>query len=213
MIQHLKGILLLGTASLLLLPACSQKQAQESVSRDPKVVLNCIGVLPVQTAVDYDDSLSIAQSKQLKEGATLLDSLLERAFAGRRDVRFVTSSQLYGLKNSSEADGPVGVKLVAEQLSCNGMMEVIISRYHDRVGGDYTAKTPASVAFDYRLYEVESGQVLCHGSFDEVQQTFMENLYNWKRARSPGFTWITGEQLLKEGLEEKIDQCPYLQAP
>ena len=73
----------------------------------------------------------------------------------------------------------------------------------------YGVKEPAAVTFDYRLYEVNEGKVLCHGRFDERQQSVMENLLTLGKASSRGFSWITAEQLMREGLKERLDQCGY----
>ena len=39
----------------------------------------------------------------------------------------------------------------------------------------------------------------------------MENLYNFSSAKQRGFTWITAEELLREGLVKKLGECSYLQ--
>jgi hypothetical protein len=85
-----------------------------------------------------------------------------------------------------------------------------LRRYKDRVGGQYTAKEPASVAFDFRLIAIPEGAVLCSGTFDEVQKSVMENLFNIKAATERGFTWVTAEQLMREGLRARFEKCSYL---
>ena len=55
-----------------------------------------------------------------------------------------------------------------------------------------------------------SGQVLCRGRFDETQESVMENLFNFSSARKRGFTWVTAEEMLREGLQNKLSECPYL---
>ena len=37
----------------------------------------------------------------------------------------------------------------------------------------------------------------------------MENLLSLGNASSRGFSWITAEQLMREGLKERLDQCGY----
>ncbi len=101
-------------------------------------------------------------------------------------------------------------RVIADRLSCNTVLETTLRRYKDRVGGQYTAKNPASVAFDFRLIAIPEGVVLCSGTFDEVQQSVMENLYNFKSATERGFTWVTAEQLMREGLRARFSECPYL---
>lgn len=213
MIQSVKLLAIACVTTVFVFSGCAKKPEQKPVPRDPALAISCVGVMPVQAAVDVSSAMSFAQAKQLKEGATIMDALLKKKFAGRREFRFVNPAQVYGLDVDGEGSRLGSLQKIAEQMSCNAMLEISISRFSDRVGGEYTAKDPASVAFQYRLYEVGEGKILCQGSFDEVQKSLMENLYNWKSARSRGFTWITSEQLLQEGIDEKFSQCGYLLEP
>jgi hypothetical protein len=38
----------------------------------------------------------------------------------------------------------------------------------------------------------------------------MENLFNFSSARKRGFTWVTAEEMLREALQSKLSECPYL---
>jgi hypothetical protein len=54
--------------------------------------------------------------------------------------------------------------------------------------------------------------VLCHGRFDEQQQSVMENLLALPKAQSRGLIWLTAEELARDGLQERLGQCSYLGA-
>ena len=104
-------------------------------------------------------------------------------------------------------------QLVGKSIGCNVILETQIWRYIDRVGGKYTAESPASVSFESRLYEIDRPAVIWTSKFDEVQATVLENIYDWKKANIRGFTWITAEELMREGLVEKLNNNPYLKKP
>jgi uncharacterized protein (DUF2237 family) len=99
---------------------------------------------------------------------------------------------------------------IAAQQGCNAVLETTLSRYSERVGGDYGVKQPAAVTFAYKLYETGEGRVLCHGRFDEQQQSLMENLLALPKTKSRGLVWLTAEELARDGLKEKLGQCSYL---
>ena len=208
----LRRIGVLVFACLLLFAAgCGKKTTTgTAVPEEPKVVVSCIAVLPVITAVDYEDTVSFVDAKKLQDGVKVMESLLRQELAGREDIRFVSESQIYGMKETIPEDFLSRAGVIADHLSCNAVLETTIRRYSDRIGGKYTVSEPASVAFEYRLVEVKSGTVICKGKFDEVQKSIMENLYNFKTARMRGFTWITAEELLGEGVKEKFNECSYL---
>jgi len=207
---HRIWILILISA-FLITAGCSQKQQTATSAKNRQVSLSCIGVMPVVLNVRYDSENSLSATKSLKDGVEIMDKALKKKFLGRDDMRFISGAQLYGLDAEGEGDFLEVSRKVGNYLSCNGVLEMKLWRYKDRVGGQYTAKEPASVSFTYRLVEVNSGVTLCQGRYDEVQQSVMENLYNFSSARKRGFTWVTAEELLREGLEKKLGECPYLQ--
>ncbi len=211
--RYRKLFSVLTACGLFLFSGCASQQAQEPVPRDPDLAVTCIGVMPVRTAVDYDDSLSFAEAKQLKEGAAVLDGLLRKQLAGRDEFRYVTAEQVYGIENSIEGGFVEELKAVGNLLSCNVMLQIEVSRYVDRIGSEYTAKDPASVTFEYKLVDIEHNQVLCHGRFEETQQYVLDNLFKLKQASKRGFTFVTAPELMQEGLEEKFSQCGYLSTP
>jgi len=207
-----RKILVLALIGLFFMIGGCSKKPQPQQIREPQVSLSCIGVLPVVSGVDVSSGVSFHEAKELQDGIQQFDNLLHKQFAGRDDVRFITAAQMKGLKNTGTENALARARQAADFLSCNGILEVKLLRYKQRIGGAYTAKDPASVSFTYRLLDVNSGAVLCRGRFDEAQQSVMENLYNFKNARERGFTWVTAEELLREGLESRLDECSYLRS-
>ncbi|PIE58698.1 MAG: hypothetical protein CSA33_02010 [Desulfobulbus propionicus] len=210
MAHYHKLFAILAACGLLVLTGCASRQTEGMVQRDPDLAITCFGVMPVQTAVDYDNTFSFSSAKQLKEGAAMLDRILHQYLGGHKGFRYVSADQVYGIENALEGP-PIGrLKAVGAMINCNVMLEVQISRYVDRLGSEYTAREPASVAFDYRLVETEKNQVLCRGHFEEQQQYVLENLLTLNKAGKRGFTFVTAPELLREGVEEKFSQCGYL---
>ena len=98
----------------------------------------------------------------------------------------------------------------ARSVGCTALLETSLSRYVERDGGPYGVQQPAAVTVDYRLYDVNSGAVLCHGRFDEQQESLMENLFAIGKAGKRGITWRTAEELTREGLQSILTECRYL---
>ncbi len=197
----------------LMVGGCSSKKKQAVVMKNPDITLSCIGVLPVSIRVDQAGTDQQVNGRELEDGVLVLDKLLQKQFMARDDVRFISPAQLNGLAKDDMEDSLSTARKAADFLSCNGILQVTLHRYRERVGGKYTASVPASVAFSYRLIDVNSKTVLCSGRFDETQQSVMANLYTFNSARKRGFTWITANELAREGMEEKFHQCPYIYEP
>ncbi len=204
------AILVLGSLQIMLSGCGSKGTAKESTQMRSQFSTTCIGVLPSGTTIDYDNNFSYDDAKSLSRGVAVMDRILLQQLGGQKDVRFVTTDQLAGLDDFVAEKPLARVQLAGKYLSCNAVLETTLHRYEDRNGGEYSADTPASVTFEYRLIAVTSGEVLCRGKFDETQRSVMENLYAWNKASSRGFTWISAEELLGEGLKERFSGCSYL---
>jgi len=190
---------------------CAKKEGPASVATDPNVAISCIAVMPVQPSVDFEEIISPAEKKTLKDGSQVMDGLLKQFLTGKANARFVAEGQGAGKRTEGVANNLVNARQIADQFKCNAVLETTLSQYADRVGGPYGAKESAAVTFTYRLYETGSGKVLCHGRFDEKQQSVMDNLLTLPKAQSRGLNWLTAEELLREGVKERLGQCAYFE--
>lgn len=188
---------------------CAQKEEPMAAAKSPVVAVSGIAVMPVRAAVDFEDSVTPADERSLQDGAQVMNGLLKQVLGDRTGVRFV-SAQTAAAGGEGAAGKLETVRRIAAQHGCNTVLETTLSRYSERVGGDYGVKQAAAVTFAYKLYEVGEGRVLCHGRFDEQQQSVMENLLTLPKAQSRGFSWLTAEELARDGLQERLGQCSYL---
>jgi len=205
-------MVLLLTSLFLFSGGCTRKQAQAPAEGEDTntVALTCVGVMPVDIAAKTEAKPRFEHAERLTQGRQMLEQLLRERYSGREKYRFVSSGQMGGMTIEGGENLLARARQVGAFTSCNGVLHLSISRYQDRIGGPYSAETPASAAFSYLLLDVNSGTVLCRGDFDETQQSVLENLFTLDSARQRGFTWITGEELLREGLDQKLGDCPYL---
>jgi hypothetical protein len=171
--------------------------------------VNCIGVLPAATARVPQGAAGEEKAKSLRQGAETMDRLLQQELQGRANVHFVGHDLLAGLELTGGESSAELARIVGERISCNAVLEAEVSRFDERDGGKYSVEAPAAVAFDFQLFAVASGAVLWSATFDETQTSVMENLYEWKKAKSRGFSWVTAEGLMLEGVRAKLENSPY----
>lgn len=191
-------------SSLFLFAGCGGQKPTTKAEPVASVPVSCIAVMPAMPAADYDDPATQESRDALLKGSRVLNDLLKQELAGQK-VRFVAEHDVELGSPSLEK-----ARAIAQQYQCNAVLDLTLSRYVERVGGDYGVKQPAAVTFAYRLYETDEGKVLCHGRFDEQQQSLMENLFTLPKARSRGLTWLTAEELARDGLHQKFGECSYL---
>ncbi len=188
-----------------LIAGCATPRQDAQTEPTATLPVSCIAVMPAVPAADYDDPATEEGRASLLEGGRVMTELVKQELAGRSKIRFVTEQDVELGSPSLEK-----ARQVAEHYQCNLVLDVTVSRFDERVGGEYGVKQPAAVTFAYRLYETGEGRVLCHGRYDERQQALMENLFTLPKARSRGLTWLTAEELARGGLHDLFGECSYL---
>ena len=182
-------------------PGTAAQAAEEQV--------NCIAVLPTASAAVAQGTAGEAEAKSLRQGAEVMDKLLLQELQGQANVRFVGQDLLSGLELTGGENSLELARMVGSRIGCNAVLEATISRFAEREGGKYSVEKPAAVTFDFRLFAVDSGAVLWSATFDEAQEALTENLYQLKKAKSRGFSWVTAEGLMLEGVRAKLGNSPY----
>jgi hypothetical protein len=181
------------------------EQRQEAMSQVP-----CLVVLPVETDLSDSREVNYDQAARLEDGAVYMDTILAEQLAGRNHVRMLSSRQLTALMPEHGSDRMALIARVAGEVKCNAVLVTTLSRYHPRIGGDYGVEQPASVMFSMKLYDVRQGALLWSAMFSETQQSLMSNLMSLETAIKRGLRWITAEEMVEQGIIDKIRECPYL---
>ncbi len=203
-----KVLSLLLTATLLLAASCSTKQTlptQEQIEQ-ARMQVPCIVALPVVADLKSDPSLNYQTAAELEKGASFMDVQLNDALKGHDNVRFLSERQLTSLLPESEAAQAALFRTIGSELKCNAVLVTSLSRYSQRVGGDYGVDSPASATFTMKLFNAADASVIWSSTFDVTQESLFENLMS---AHKYGLKWLTVEELLIMGITEKVEQCPY----
>jgi hypothetical protein len=118
----------------------------------------------------------------------------------------LVAEQVAGQKRlSSELDFliAIGRDYGAERILAN-----YLYRFKERVGGNYAAESPASVAFSLFLIDVPSGQLIWARHLDETQKALSENLFELRSFIKRKGRWVTAEQMALSGLEKMVSELP-----
>jgi hypothetical protein len=100
------------------------------------------------------------------------------------------------------------LKKVGAELKADVIAVGYVYRYTERVGYDYSAERPASVAFEIRLLNVKDGSTIWRGVFDKTQKSLMENVFQASSFFKGGAKWLTASQLAKQGIDEIFKTFP-----
>ncbi len=209
----MKKMLRTAAAALLVVAAggCAGTDSGLDKEKLPDFTLTCAAVLPAAQGASMERQPTAEEEKLLAEGLAVINQQLRDQFSGRTDIRLISADEA-----GDAAGGPrtslAAAKAAAEKVGCNAILETTLHQYKERLGGEYTAKEPAAVGFSYRLLGLPDGTLLCRGSFDEAQEPLMNNLLKFRQSAENGFKWVTAEQLLRQGMRERLDDCRYFKA-
>ena len=194
---------------VLLLSACSGKR-QVVVQEKSGKLLSCIAVLPTGTLIHRQENVSYKQAENIKKGMKQVDNILVDKLNDKGKFRFITQKQVDAVMTLKKDDQLDQLRMIADKSSCDGILATSISRYRQRVGSSVSVDSAASATVHMKLISSSSGQVLWEDVFHETQEALLNNLLSLKKVAKHGFRWITVEELVDNGVEELLAQCPYI---
>ncbi len=188
--------------------ACAPQPVEQATDRSTVAIIpiDSIVILPTEIRLDRIHKGDSAALARLEAGRQALDSLIAEYADRLPHARIISESELEGMLGIFNGNRLDQARKVGEQAASDAAMISSVRRFVSR---DASQSRPASVAFDYQLIEVASGQVLCAGAFDETQQPLLYNIFSLQQAASRKFKWISAEELAREGLVDKLEGCVY----
>jgi TolB-like protein len=93
---------------------------------------------------------------------------------------------------------------LGHMLSVDGVLYGMVERYEEREGLEYAAAKPASVAFELKLLDMKTGQVVWSATYARAQKALSQNFFNvanffYHRAR-----WVRANEIAQEGVRGAI---------
>jgi hypothetical protein len=203
-----KTLLLL--AAVFIFTSCTKNPIGNKEIQAPIQPLSCIAVLPAITSVDSDNTIGYEAARALEKGAAFATSVMSAELIGNDKVRVLNSAQVSELV--PEVSGGISGTIAAlgKKVNCDGVLVTVVQRFKQRVGTELAVEAPASAKFHMILRHSESGAVLWTADFKETQQSYLSNIFSFGKAKKRGFKWISVEDLVKQGIVEKLGECPYL---
>jgi TolB-like protein len=202
-------------SALLLAAACSfgpgNIQSKHSTDLGQRKIKR-IAILPPPeiTVAEKKGPLGVAQppeSKSADREAELLARLVYSAMSPISTWQIVSESEVrdvgHGVQPGSEA---ARIKRIGEMVYADAVITGRIQRYRERVGEEWGAKSPASVAFVLDLVDVRRGDIIWSARFDETQKPLSENIFALGDITQRGVKWLSAEQLTAEGVRKAVSQ-------
>jgi len=210
-VKNITSILIVAHFCSLIFSACSGKMGDQT--EEKAVTLQPLtGIVVMPTVITKEALGAMGKgSSALDMGAGFIDGVIASELGKYDKVHIVTERQLDALPTDAAGGRLAQMKALGAKLDSNAVLDITVTRFHERDGSDLSVNSPASAAFQMVLTHVDSGMVLWAASFDETQEALSSNLFSLGKARNRGFKWITVEELVSQGVKERLADCPYLQ--
>ena len=190
-------------------------QAQEEVKPVVKTKTR-LALIPFRAVMPEDASStvrcpicsSVNSSGSIVKGA---EKILEGVFTDKlrdlKNVEIIPPERVAGIYQRISADSlkqPLlqVIQRTGKELHADVLAVGYVYRYRERVGYDYSAEHPASVAFEIHLISVKDGSTLWRGIFDKTQKSLMEDVFQVSSFFKGGAKWLTARELAKLGVDE-----------
>jgi hypothetical protein len=210
-VKKITGILIVALVCSVLVSACSRKMSDQPEEKTANLQ-SLTGIVVMPTVIVKEAIGPVRKdTPTLQHVAGFIDGIIASELGRDDRVRIVTEGQLDALLTNAAGGRLEQMKALGAKLDANAVLDVTVTRFHERDGSDLSVNSPASAAFEMVLTQVDSGMVLWAASFDETQEALSSNLFALGKAKSRGFKWITVEDLVRQGLKERLADCPYLQ--
>ena len=152
---------------------------------------------------------AVSAGEVVQDAQRVLEEIFLDRMRERSDVELLSTDRAAGAyqRLSIDARKPGYLQIlrqVGKELGADVVAAGFVYRYRERVGYDYSAERPASVAFEIHLISVADGKTIWRGVFDKTQKSLMEDIFQASSFFRGGARWLTARQLTRLGVDETL---------
>jgi hypothetical protein len=187
-------------------PTVQSKRSTDLEARKIKriAVLLPGGMAPEQRVQATTTSTSPVKEEELSE---LLARLVYSAMAAMPSWQIVSDSEVREVAQSIPAGADMArLRTIGEMVYADAVIVGRVERFRERIGNEWGAKSPASVAFVLNLIDIRRGDTVWSARFDETQKALSENIFAIGQIGQRGIRWLSAEQLTGEGVRKAVAQ-------
>jgi hypothetical protein len=142
-----------------------------------------------------------------REGPESVARFVYLALASLPNWQIVSDSEVREVGQSLPASAASNrLREIGERVYADAVLTSRVQRYRERIGDEWGAKSPASVAFVLDLIDVRRGDVIWSATYDETQKSLSENVFAFGDISARGVRWLSADQLAQDGVKKAVGQ-------
>jgi hypothetical protein len=204
---------------LLLLPVFAAYGAEKETDKT-KPLIN-IAIIPFQAILPNEGNTATSPlsgatyfgGKIVKGGEKIVEELFIEKLKNFREIEIIPQEKVEGIYQRVRAESLKMsqveiIKKVGAELSADLIVVGHVFRYVERIGYDYSAEKPASVAFEIIFVNPQNGSTIWRGVFDKTQKSLMEDVLQIASFYKGGGKWLTASELTRQGMDQAFKTFP-----
>jgi hypothetical protein len=177
----------------------SKDLSSHAVRSIRQVTVNNLAILPIVAAVPFG-------GEPLAPGAadTITEDIYRQA-SGTWKLVPQGKVMYAAVQTQSGANLDDAAIRVGQATGADAVLFGTVERYVERVGAEYSADKPASVAFSLKLLDMKSKQVVWNAKFSKTQQPLGTNFFNLPTFLENKGQWVLAGELANDGVGQAME--------
>jgi TolB-like protein len=167
-----------------------------------QVIIHKIAVMPLVDSPDQIDKTLPADSS----GSVTAQLYAQATLAGGWQVvpEDDVGDALQQLPPTTIANMDANALALGKKLAADGVLYGTVNKYRERVGFEYSAQTPAAVAFTLNFVDEHSGQIVWTAKYSREQKALAENVFDLPTFIANKGRWVRAHDVAQEGVNASI---------
>lgn len=191
--------------------ACTSRSRTPEVPPQVASAVGAVAVMPFRVGGDLDAAASFAQRRDVPPVPEDVGDQIAVTLGRQLAFNGVTVSDSAAVQQATPPPGtsrydPALAMRVAKAVGARLVVMGALTRYVQREGSAWGARTPATVWYQAVLVDATTGDVIDRARFEYTQQPLSQNVLELPRFLQGGGRWVTREEMLDGALGETARQ-------
>jgi len=174
----------------------------QAVRSIKQVIIHKIAVMPL---IDSPDQIDKELPPGSSESVTALLYAQATVIGGWQVVpQDDVGDAMQQLPPTTPTNMDANALALGKKLAADGVIYGSVNKYRERVGFEYSAQTPAAVAFTLNFVDEHSGEIVWTAKYAREQKALTENIFDLPHFIQNKGRWVRAHDIAQEGVNAAL---------